>query len=489
MEEWKNGPRIGAAYIRVSSDDQLEYSPDSQLKLIREYAKRDGYLIPEEFVYQDDGISGRSADKRPAFRLMIAMAKDDARAFDCIFVWKYSRFARNQEEAIMYKNILKKKGVAVKSISEPASDSPFSSLIERIIEWMDEYYLINLSEEVRRGMKEKAARGEALGKPPYGYKVENKMYVPDENADIVRYVFARYASGAGYMNLARELEARGVTTAKGKKPTVHMVQYILHNPAYIGKIRWSENGRLCHRHPLPDVEEDTVVYVDGKHEPLIDMETWNTVQNRLRQRNSETKYRRKGGHMYLLKGLLRCGDCGSTLISSSGKKGLRLQCCGYGRGVCHVSHSVDMGKADETVISMLKEIVRTDSYVFSPSALPKLEIRRDWDKLIAAEEGKLSRARDAYLEGVFQMEEYDAAKKAVQANIAKLKRRQDAEREGSGEEHTVDIAAYHNKVMAALEIVEDASVDIQARNEALRSILEKIVFNKPQGNFDFYFVP
>ena len=138
---------------------------------------------------------------------------------------------------------------------------------------------------------------------------------------------------------------------------------------------------------------------------------------------------------------------------------------------------------------MLKEIVRTDGYVFSPSALPKLEIRRDWDKLIAAEEGKLSRARDAYLEGVFQMDEYDAAKKAVQANIAKLKRRRDAEREGSGEEHTVDIAAYHNKVMAALEIVEDASVDIQARNEALRSILEKIVFNKPQGNFDFYFVP
>ena len=163
--QWKNG-KTARVSARPTSDDQLEYSPDSQLKLIREYAKRDGYLIPEEFVYQDDGISGRSADKRPAFRLMIATAKDDARAFDCIFVWKYSRFARNQEEAIMYKNILKKKGVAVKSISEPASDSPFSSLIERIIEWMDEYYLINLSEEVRRGMKEKAARGEALGKPP-----------------------------------------------------------------------------------------------------------------------------------------------------------------------------------------------------------------------------------------------------------------------------------------------------------------------------------
>ena len=179
MEEWKLGPRIGAAYIRVSSDDQLEYSPDSQLKVIRDYAKRDGYLIPDDLVFQDDGISGRSADKRPAFRLMIAQAKEDQHAFECIFVWKYSRFARNQEEAIMYKNILKKKGIAVKSISEPASDSPFSSLIERIIEWMDEYYLINLSGEVRRGMKEKATRGEALGRAPFGYRVENKQCFGD----------------------------------------------------------------------------------------------------------------------------------------------------------------------------------------------------------------------------------------------------------------------------------------------------------------------
>ena len=51
--------QIGAAYIRVSSDDQLEYSPESQLKLIREYAKREGYMIPDEYVYQDDGISGK----------------------------------------------------------------------------------------------------------------------------------------------------------------------------------------------------------------------------------------------------------------------------------------------------------------------------------------------------------------------------------------------------------------------------------------------
>ena len=170
MEDHQNNSniKIGAGYVRVSSSQQEEYSPESQIKMIRDYAKREGYLIPDEYIFRDDGISGKSADKRPAFRLMIATAKADRPPFEAIFVWKYSRFARNQEEAIMYKNLLRKKGIDVRSISEPSNDSPFSSLIERIIEWMDEYYLINLASEVRRGMKEKATRGEAMGTAPFG---------------------------------------------------------------------------------------------------------------------------------------------------------------------------------------------------------------------------------------------------------------------------------------------------------------------------------
>ncbi|MBQ9345890.1 MAG: recombinase family protein [Oscillibacter sp.] len=486
MNEWKNGPHIGAAYIRVSSEDQLEYSPDSQLKLIREYAKREGYLIPDDLVYQDDGISGRSADKRPAFRLMIAMAKEENRSFDCIFVWKYSRFARNQEEAIMYKNLLKKKGIMVKSISEPASDRPFSSLIERIIEWMDEYYLINLSGEVRRGMKEKATRGEAMGRPPFGYKVVDKVLVPDENADVVRYIFSQFVSGVGYITLAHDLQDKGVMTSKGTLPTTEMVQYILRNPAYIGKTLWSENGRRKRRLSLWDVDADTVVYVDGRHEPLIDMDTWNTVQEKLRQRSCEMKYKRAGGHVNLLKGLLRCGDCGSTLMTAC-RNG--LQCRGYTHGVCRVSHYINRDKAEKAVIALLNEIVKSDSYVFSPTAAPAPPIQRDWDKLIAAEELKLARARDAYLSGVFQMEEYISVKSGIEASIAKLEQQRDRERNDGDHEVKIDIAAYHNKVMEVLRVVEDESVSNQAKNEALRSILEKIVFNKPQGNFDFYFVP
>ena len=109
--------KIGAAYIRVSDERQDEYSPDSQLKKIREYAAKEGYLIPDEYVFYDDGISGKSVKKRDNLNRMIAIAKEKAHPFDVIYVWKFSRFARNQEQAILFKNLLRKNGVSVKSVS------------------------------------------------------------------------------------------------------------------------------------------------------------------------------------------------------------------------------------------------------------------------------------------------------------------------------------------------------------------------------------
>ena len=67
--------KYAAAYIRVSDDRQDEYSPDSQLKLIRQYAKNNDYIVPDEYVFYDDGISGRSVKKRKAFNSMIGYAK------------------------------------------------------------------------------------------------------------------------------------------------------------------------------------------------------------------------------------------------------------------------------------------------------------------------------------------------------------------------------------------------------------------------------
>ena len=169
--------KIGCAYIRVSDERQDEYSPDSQLKKIREYASKEGYIIPDEYVFYDDGISGRNVKKRDDFNRMIATAKEKNHPFEAIFVWKFSRFARNQEQAILYKNLLRKNNVSVISVSEPIPEGHFGTLIERIIEWMDEFYSINLGVEVSRGMEEKVSRGEPICFAPFGYYMEDKKWL------------------------------------------------------------------------------------------------------------------------------------------------------------------------------------------------------------------------------------------------------------------------------------------------------------------------
>ena len=477
--------KIGAAYIRVSSDDQLEYSPDSQLKVIRDYAKREGYVIPDEFVYQDDGISGKTASKRPGFRLMIAQAKDGkAPPFNAIFVWKYSRFARNQEEAIMYKNLLKKRGVDVRSISEPSSDSPFSSLIERIIEWMDEYYLINLAGEVRRGMKEKATRGEAMGTAPFGYTVKDKTFVPNEHADTVRYIFREYAAGKGVRTLAAELGEKGIRTRRGNPPDNRWVSYILSNPAYIGKIRWSTEGHA--NYDRASYNGENVLTVDGKHEPIIDPALWESVQQRLKQRDTEAKYVRRGKpKIYMLKGLLRCGDCGSTLTLSAA--GSSLQCHKYARGQCSVSHSITLKKANAAVISYLEETVESGAFRFAPTAPRRAKPVRDWGSLIASEEARLRRAKNALLDGAFSSAEYKAVKEEIEENIEKLRAAMEAD--AADQQPAPDPAAFRQKVADVLDVLKAADVDEGTKNELLRGIIEKIEYHKPENRFDIYFAP
>ena len=83
--------KIGAAYIRVSDESQDEYSPDSQLKKIREQAAKDGIYIPDEYVFYDDGISGRNTKKRADFNRMIGLAKEKDHPFEVIYVWARRR--------------------------------------------------------------------------------------------------------------------------------------------------------------------------------------------------------------------------------------------------------------------------------------------------------------------------------------------------------------------------------------------------------------
>ena len=124
-----------ALYVRVSSDKQdVDLSVAGQLRALREYAARNACKVVEEFV--DEAESGRTAH-RPVFQRMVRQARFKPPPFESILVWKLSRFARNREDSIIYKSLLRKQGVQVVSITEPLEDSPTGRMLEGIIEVLD----------------------------------------------------------------------------------------------------------------------------------------------------------------------------------------------------------------------------------------------------------------------------------------------------------------------------------------------------------------
>ena len=236
--------KIAAAYIRVSTHMQEELSPDAQLRCIRDWGNVHGYYIPDEYVFIDNGISGRKAKKRHDFLRMIGLAKTKpASPFEAILLWKFNRFARNQEESIVYKSMLRKKcNVDVISTTQQTTKDIYGDLIERIIEWTDEFYSIQLGEDVFRGMTENALRGNFQSSPAFGYKVEKGqgLVIVEDQANIVRMIFNLYANTMmGFYEIARHLNRLGYKTKKGGAFETRTIRYIIQNPIYKGYLRWN----------------------------------------------------------------------------------------------------------------------------------------------------------------------------------------------------------------------------------------------------------
>jgi site-specific DNA recombinase len=212
-----------AVYARVSSDRQdVDLSISAQLKALREYAARNGQVVIKEFV--DEAESGRST-ARPAFREMISLARMKHPPFQLILVWKLSRFARNREDSIIYKSLLRKQGIQIVSINEPIEDTPTGRLMEGIIEVIDEFYSSNLAQDVIRGLRENASRGFFNGsRPPFGYlrkkvkdgdKSRNTLDLDPDQSPIDQRIFRECSEGKGLKEIAKGLNKDGIPAPNG----------------------------------------------------------------------------------------------------------------------------------------------------------------------------------------------------------------------------------------------------------------------------------
>lgn len=467
--------KIAAAYIRVSTEDQIEYSPESQIKAIRDYAKRNDYILPDEYIFMDEGISGKTAGKRPSFMKMIGMAKTKPKPFDAILLWKFSRFARNREDSIVYKSMLRKQlGIEVISISENLGDDKMSVLIEAMIEAMDEYYSINLAEEVKRGMTEKAKRGEPLSIPPFGYKMENKQLIPvKEESDIIKQVFTWYDNGVGMLRIAKNLNAAGVRTHRGNLIENRTVEYWLNNPAYIGKIRWTPTGKTSRNYH----NEDSMI-VDGTHEPLIDIDTWERVQMRMKEQKEKYRkwYKPSKSISHWLVGLLHCGICGAPVVNCAGY----LYCNAKAKGTCTGNGGIKATIVEDYVISQLEGLLDGSVALKPPKQQKPITNTSIYDTQLKRAENRLKRVKEAYENGVDTLEEYRENKQNIQREIESIMSELQKE-QNKDIDPEIAIQKLKNKIRKSLVALKDDSVSAKEKNALAREFIVDIIKTGDDG--------
>lgn len=188
-----DAPRLVAYYRYSGGSRQTEQSIEGQRRDCEAYARAHGMTILREYV--DRHISGKT-DDRPAFQQLVA---DSAKhTFDAVICWKTDRLARNRYDSAVYKKKLRDNGVEILYAAESNISGAEGIIIEGLMEALAEYYSAELAEKARRGMRESALKGKALGSSrPLGLTVDaDKHYIIEPTgAEAVRYIFEQYAAG------------------------------------------------------------------------------------------------------------------------------------------------------------------------------------------------------------------------------------------------------------------------------------------------------
>lgn len=462
--------KTGALYIRVSTEDQSELSPDAQKRLLLDYAKKNEIIVSKDFIFAES-VSGRHAQKRPEFQRMIATAKQPSHPIDVILVWKFSRFARNQEESIVYKSMLKKDRVDVVSVSEPLIEGPFGSLIERIIEWMDEYYSIRLSGEVLRGMKEKALQRGYQSTPCLGYDAvgHGKPFIINEaEYAMVSYIMDLYDNqNMDETAIARRCNDLGYRTKRGNPFERRTIDRILENPFYCGTVTW--NG----------------VEFEGAHEVRLSRERFEKRQELIASRKRPIKARNVSACKHWLSGLIKCSICGATLSYTGNNACPYFQCWKYAKGFHKTSVALSVKKAEQAVTDYFDQILDGAEFTYVRKTQPTddtLEIERlqkELDKLSSREK----RIREAYESGIDTMEEYKANKERLTAS--RLKLNSQLEHLLNDQEEELDTEEILREIRSVNDILKNPDVDYEEKGVLIRGVVNQIIYNKEEGKMYF----
>lgn len=303
------------AYARFSSDHQREESIDAQLRAITDYCQRNGYILTN--IYRDEAKSA-TTDDRPQFQQIfsdIGTAPPDA-----VIVHKLDRFSRDRYDSAFYKRKLKEKGVQLLSVLENIDGSPESIILESVLEGMSEYYSKNLAREVKKGKNETAHQCKHNGgNPPLGYDIDtdgNYVVNPSEAA-IVRQIFKMYLQDISYVKMAEQLNKKGHRTKWNRPFTKHSFHDLLKNEKYKGLFLYGKTEAPLGKQRIP--KQAHIIIEDGVP-AIIEPEIWERVNEKMKQ-NKKRNAAKTAKRIYLLSGLIYCGDCGEYMSGNTRKSG------------------------------------------------------------------------------------------------------------------------------------------------------------------------
>lgn len=300
---------------RVSSKEQEEtgYSLPAQEKFLNEYRDKRGFESGKVFSISESA-SGKK--QRQLFDQMMAyVKKTNTKILICE---KADRMTRNFKDMVMIDEWLEEDEEREVHLVKDSLILHKNSRSQEKLNWgirilFAKNYIDNLSEEVKKGQKEKIAQGWLPTKPPNGYKTigetGHKIHVIDEDtAPFVRKMFDFYITGNySIKRLSKKMYAEGMRSQLGHKLPHSRIHTLLRDPFYIGKMKWQGN-----------------VY-EGKQQPLITVEQFNKVQIMLTSRTTP-KYRK---HNFLFRGLIKCAGCHNSITFETAKGHIYGHCNHY----------------------------------------------------------------------------------------------------------------------------------------------------------------
>ena len=431
-----------ALYLRVSTEAQAGegYSLAAQAEKLEAYCRMKGLANFHRYV--DGGFSGSNLS-RPAITELVEAIRGGA--VERVVVYKLDRLSRSQKDTLyLIEDVFLPHGVDFVSINENIdTGSPYGRAMIGILSAFAQLERENIFLRTRMGMVERVKQGfwPGGGKTPFGYDYDQAkgILVPNADAPTVRAMYARYLAGQSTGRIARELGL----------PYEHLVRQIL--------LRESNTGVIVYRGQT----------YPGRHEPLVDRETFARVQRRLLRHD---KPRAAAGNK-LLTGLLVCGHCGAKMrYQKWGEAGDKLVCYSRDKSKPHLVH--DHNCPNRGIMAReVEQIVVRDLSRLAAQPTPSPDCRGAAEECRRALERSRRRLRRLY--GLFAEAEDDTLRDAISRERAVCERAEQALRQAQQTEQC-DTQDDARRALATVGACWDRLTDAE-KQSLVRACVQKIV--------------